>query len=1036
MSLLGKVKKKVSDFFKPDPNQTRVRDVVREAPRTLIKADKKILKFAKESAVDMARAFPRAVATVAATTSKKKELVPKTKADKFVFGDKPVKNIRGTGEDTLTGFGTSDRTAAKFAIPIGLASTGLDLIPFTSGKAKTASKLAKSASQAKFETNLLKAEELARHSDLVQKRKLQLTDKTAIKQIEKAQAQIADQHYKLTTPPKKPTFIKTPEGKFAGSKSSEAGFTDPQAIHRDIRTQLEDRLYPIRELTKGKVKPGADPYVQARLFAGHFGRAQGKLDELSKILTPGKKKLPETARYAQLERELELGGRGVSKFEGGRTLDQIRAEKAAMDARPDAVEIRTFADEIRGYSDKLLDELKTGGILSDEAYQGIKANNLKYTPFDRAEYLAEQIDNLPRGTKSFSVGKQDVVHQLKGSEKQITNPIESLVKKTYKITSLVERNKVALKMADLSQLDDFKDVVVPLKGEVPAGMGKFSVFRNGVKEEYAVPKVIEEALKGVGVGEADLVTKIMNQISTKPLRLGATSLNVPFLGSNVIRDFTSAKINSPVGFSMKEWIGGLASVLKKDDAYKRFLDSGASFSGFFEQGKNLPKTAKSLTRGKLIKATYNLNPIRLIQKVGEVAELTPRVGVFKRGIRKGLSEAESAFNARNATVDFAKSGSALKVVNMWTPFLNARLQGTLNTVRAFRDRPIKSAFVTSYMVGLPAVATYLNNTRYHKEIWDDIAQFEKQNNFLVIYGDERDEDGNPTQVIKIPKPDVGRIVGNPLENFMAYLDKENTRPLSELAIQTFSDISPVGFERDGKFSGAAALSGVLPPLPKVGVESVTNKNLFTGYDIVPQRLKDASPKEQYKSSTAPAAVKLGGAINASPLKIENAAGTLFGGLGRQLINPAKAGEKMAGRFVGARGGAQEKKVEQSAEDFLKTQEDEDAQIYRKAERLLKDFDTSPPSKEEWTQLKKADPQLAKKVGDLKRQRDLNFTSKDFVIQDLGVENGMRAKFILQELNKLSTEEEKKALWEDLKAKKLLSKEVSNQIKYLVNKESN
>ena len=44
--------------------------------------------------------------------------------------------------------------------------------------------------------------------------------------------------------------------------------------------------------------------------------------------------------------------------------------------------------------------------------------------------------------------------------------------------------------------------------------------------------------------------------------------------------------------------------------------------------------------------------------VGEVYELTTRVGVYKRGLRKGLSEPQAAFNSRNASIDFARASSA------------------------------------------------------------------------------------------------------------------------------------------------------------------------------------------------------------------------------------------------------------------------------------------------------------------------------------------------------------------------------------------
>lgn len=89
--------------------------------------------------------------------------------------------------------------------------------------------------------------------------------------------------------------------------------------------------------------------------------------------------------------------------------------------------------------------------------------------------------------------------------------------------------------------------------------------------------------------------------------------------------------------------------------------------------------------------------------------------------------------------------------------------------------------------------------------------------------------------------------------------------------------------------------------------------------------------------------------------------------------------------------------------------------------------SSSDPKGEWEKLNQVDPTLAKKVADIATKEKLNLTPRDKGLLFLGVTNGRRAKAIYELFQKLSTNEEKKALWEELAAKKVITDAVGKQL---------
>ena len=83
-------------------------------------------------------------------------------------------------------------------------------------------------------------------------------------------------------------------------------------------------------------------------------------------------------------------------------------------------------------------------------------------------------------------------------------------------------------------------------------------------------------------------------------------------------------------------------------------------------------------------------------------------------------------------------------------------------------------------------------------------------------------------------------------------------------------------------------------------------------------------------------------------------------------------------------------------------------------------------------IKEANPELAKKLVDIVKERERGITVKDKDLKAKGVASGDRALAIKKELDKLKTNEEKADLWDDWTKKGIITKKVERQLKTLMN----
>ena len=566
----------------------------------------------------------------------------------------------------------------------------------------------------------------------------------------------------------------------------------------------------------------------------------------------------------------------------------------------------------------ILEPMRDSGILSNKAFNAVVEKNKNWLPFHVLEYIPtlEEADKMAVGSETFSVSKQGVVSALEGTDKVIRDPFISVIDNLTKAVSLVERNKVALKLVELRKThpDATKGLIrfLPNKENVPQDWESISVFIGGKVTRWAVPKELSEAMHAMSPAETGLMGKLV-MMSSKAFKAATTTLYFPFTLSNAVRDYQTASMVSKYGFNPAVWLSGFKDGFRsafkwESKAYDEFMRNQGGYGSYIESTKGLAVASEQLFRPRWMERTKAvLNPFELIGNFSEAIELAPRLGIYKKALSKGATPLEAAFEARNVTVDFAKAGVEARLINMWVPFVNARWQGLLNVARVMKDNPIRTTARAIALTVLPGIATYFYNVMNHEELWDDIPQWAKDTYFIVIVGEDKDDEGNRVpKVVQIPKGDVGAIFFNPLMYAFEYVRKQEPQNLFKLGLEWMSQLAPVPFTRDGELSAQAFFSGALPPIVRTPVEIATNTNFFTGFPVVPRRLEKVAPSEQYDSRTPDLAITIGQALGVSPMKLTHAVYGLTGSLARELLSPADVLGLTMDRFYRTHGGEKQR----------------------------------------------------------------------------------------------------------------------------------
>lgn len=624
----------------------------------------------------------------------------------------------------------------------------------------------------------------------------------------------------------------------------------------ELYTKTIDRFHPISMLAK----EAGQEQATRNAMTGYYGagsKAEYHVDfELTPILK--EQNLTDLRKAAIAFRDIELSGRGI---QGSNTGDPKAALKE-LESRLGVEKVRAIGDTLKklyAYQDKMVKEyLVDTGVIGRQAYENMRANNQFYVPFKR---VMDQVDDflgvVPQTRNAGSVASQNVIKGIKGSAREIIDPIESIVEASYKMVNLGQRQKVAQQIVNLGKTKP--GFITKIMGQV-GNRPNIALFENGKVVHYAVPEEIAIAAKGLTDDAMNTLVKIL-QFPTKIFRASATGLNPEFAIPNVARDLQSAWVN--YGLNPFTWARGLAHFIKRDDVYEEFLKSGGKTSFVAIDRPTIRKTVGDI-EGKGISILHPKRLYDMASYLSEASEMGTRISLFEnqlaKGLKQGLSKNEAAiraaYAAQEGTVNFARRGADTKSINAIYAFLNARIQGVDRLMRSLKNDPKSAGMRLGFMVATPALGLYAWNRNFAS--YDDervVSKSDRQNNFIIMLSDTPINQLGGAQYIKIPKAEVGKLA-NPLESFLAMLDGKDGKTKEALvaALKGFLPVDNVG--------------DLIPTALRPPVEVAANKNFFFGSEIVPNYKLNYPSQYQYSSYTAPLYKMIGENLKVSPAKIQ------------------------------------------------------------------------------------------------------------------------------------------------------------------------
>ena len=570
------------------------------------------------------------------------------------------------------------------------------------------------------------------------------------------------------------------------------------------------------------------------------------------------------------------------KLDSAKTLDSL-----AMKYGDSLKWFDETAKEIYEFQKRVLRIAVDSGNMKEETYKNITDKNQNYIPFQRVldEEFGEY-DSAGQGKVFTNATINRVIKKIVGSEREVKDPIESIIKNTFRIVDLAAQNRVALSISSLADImPEYIQPIGPLMetievdgkkvkrptGEAPKGT--ITVFEDGKRKYYRVAPPILKAVEQMRPEQFNFVQKFF-QIPATVLRAGAT-LIPEFWVRNVIRDMQSAFIQSEARpIPIIDPIRGLVALIGKTDLHNQWMQAGGSFNNYMELTDNgMARAQKELISNDGKIARYLKNPLRIPEDISLTFEQAVRIGTFAAAKRRGMSDTKAAFESRDATLDFARGGTASKAINKYVPFFNAGMQGADKLYRSMRDNPKAT---TMWAVGTITMPSLILSGYYlygapddERAEYSEIPQWQKDMFWIFKMDGEWH---------RYPKPfSLGYLFGSVPERFMAWGQSKGIKDVQDFWLQLVKGVV-------GSISPIYDPSAAIPPLVKVTIENIANYNFFQGRNIYPAWMEDLPPEERKSKYTSRSAEEIGEILGVSPAKVDNTMRGLLAGSSQYITD--------------------------------------------------------------------------------------------------------------------------------------------------------
>ena len=692
-----------------------------------------------------------------------------------------------------------------------------------------------------------------------------------------------------------------------------------------LYTKIFDELHPLKKaveaMAKGKdLKMAEDPYALARLMPGWTGKADAFLEykpfnyktyqfegkSLKEILEPMKDNLDDFRDYIVSRRAVELNRRkietGISTKDASQEIKRLHGKYG-----------QAFKD-LKEYQDRVLGYLADSGVLDKKALAKLREYNKDYVPFYR---VMEEGKGAKKGT-GRGLEAWSPIKKIKGSSRNIVDPLESIIKNTYLYINMAEKNAVGQALVRLAAKNEGMgkyveriptsmqkikvsseemrnymnnladevgvDSLPPEIAEVLGSMDIYrkspfqpkenviSVWQNGKQTLYEVHPEIARTMQALDKESTNSLMRMLS-IPSRLLRAGAT-LTPEFMARNPIRDQWTAYIYSKYGFKPGvDLFRGVAHMAGKDDIYWKWKISGGEHSMLVSMDREyLQKNLKDLMTKYGIDSpeTYKYivkHPIDTLRILSEFGEQGTRIGEFAKGIAKEGATKEgirkAGFASREVTLDFARKGTWGRHVNQLVAFWNANMQGTDKMIRAFKEAPGATAFRVGASITLPSIGLYLYNRTDGR--WEDIPQWQKDLFWVVIPNRISKEDWK-----KMSADDKAKMLSiNPATSGIYRIPKPFEigilfGSMPERLAEYILSQDPKAFDGYLKSAARGLSPGIMPNIGAPLVENWANKSFFFDRPLVPKGQEGLLPGYQAGPHSTETAKAISKAINRIP----------------------------------------------------------------------------------------------------------------------------------------------------------------------------
>lgn len=670
----------------------------------------------------------------------------------------------------------------------------------------------------------------------------------------------------------------------------------------DVAAQVSDRAVNYKGGWRGKADFDLE-FEQTDINGNRLGPG---LKTILKGLDP--KELGDFSTYLALKRAKEKALQGIrTGFESELSDPATTSKLSQLAAR-----YEPRRQQLIQYSENHLRLLKEAGYFDDAQIARIRAANKDYVPFYRIYEGVSGRTATPRGAPAGGfVNTSSGVLRMKGSDRQIIDPLESIVKNTYAFRDLAERNRVGREFVAAVEATQGggrvgESVIKPIKpthvsheemvaklkslgmddadiNALGADLG-LTIWRaaDGVNAKQGVFRVWEggkERLFQVDDGDLLRALSLSDSIDasvvrllplfkpfaaiTKFLRVGAT-LTPEFIARNPFRDQVTAAVFSRYGFvPFFDGFRGLLSVLRKDQYYRDWIKQGGRYSGLYDVESASMRHAleRAIADPNVLQQAMSWvrHPLQTLAQISSAMEEATRVAEYRRASNAGADAVVAANAAKDVTLNFSRSGLKGKVVNQLMAFFNAGLQDLDKMVRAHKQAPVRTVAKAFMYITVPSILTWLLG-KDDQEI-QNLPEWRKSFFWNLHIGDH---------VYSLPKPFLlGALYGTSVEKGLDYAYGRDPNAVKKALDAIWSVGSPA---RGDMITATNAFK----PL----VENITNYSFFKGQPLVNEGQAKLSPALQFNPTTSETGKFVGRLLGVSPIKIDNLIRGYFGGLGK------------------------------------------------------------------------------------------------------------------------------------------------------------